>query len=193
MKLLFRLILLLLFSFPSFCQTFQNISSNNSRIFEVFSIGDSIQKFNNLLSCGTHSDDLEIVDLRGRLNCRVFSYLPAIKNPVDAGGVKFYSVLLFPDSLKFITAIAFNKTYLNTNTSINPRIIAKKDYSALEEFISSSLQLKGKKYKEHHKKGEFSGLIWLKDGTKYLLRKYDLAKRKKKISQILTFEISKSD
>jgi len=192
MKNLFKLILLLLLSIPSLCQPSQNIS-NKSKVFELFSIGDSIQKFNNSLSCGHHSTDLEIVDLSGRLYCKVFQYLPAIKDSVDVGGVKFSNVLLFPDSLKFLTAVEFNKIYLNTDTSINPEIIAQKDYSILEEFISSFLQLKGKQYKEDHKKGEpFSGLIWIKDGNKYLLRKQDLAKRKKNVSQILTFDISKS-
>ena len=192
MKHLFKLILLLLFSIASFSQPFQNIS-NKPKIFELFSIDDSIQKFNNLLSCGHHSNDLEIVDLNDKLHCQVFRYLPAIKDPVDVGGVKFSDILLFPDSLKFITTISFNKIYLNTDTSINPRIIAQKDYSALEGFITSFLQLKGKKYKEDHKKGEpLSGLIWIKDGKKYLLRKHDLAKRKKKVSQILSFDISKS-
>jgi len=192
MKKLFKLILLLLFSLSSFCQSFQNIS-NKPKVFELFSIGDSIQKFNNSLSCGHRSDDLEIVDLSGKLYCKVFQYLPAIKDPVDVGGIKFSSVLLFPDSLKFITAIAFTRTYLNTDTSINPGIIAQKDYNQLVEFITSFLQLKGKKYKEDHKKGEpFSGLIWIKDSNKYLLRKHDLSKRKKKVLQILTFDISKS-
>jgi hypothetical protein len=193
MKYLFELLFLLLFSIPSFCQPSKNIS-NKPKVFELFSIGDSIQKFNNSLSCGDHSDDFEIVDLSGSLYCKVFQYLPAIKDPVDVGGVKFSSVLLFPDSLKFITTIDFNKIYLNTDTSINLMIIAQKDYNTLVEFITSFLQLKGKKHKEDHKKGEpFSGLMWLKDGNKYLLRKYDLAKRKKKVSQILIFEISKSN
>lgn len=192
MKHLFKLILLLLFSTNSFCKPFQNIS-NKPKVFELFSIGDSIQKFTNLLSCGQRSDDIEIVDLGGRLSCKVFKYLPAIKDPVDAGGVKFSAVLLFPDSLKFITGIAFNKTYLNTDTTTNPKKMAQKDYSALEEFISSFLQLKGNKHKEPHTKGEYSGLIWIKDGTQYLLRKYDVAKRKKKVSQILIFEISRPE
>src|SRR6476661_2432604 len=122
MKNLFKLILLLLLSIPSLCQPSQNIS-NKSKVFELFSIGDSIQKFNNSLSCGHHSTDLEIVDLSGRLYCKVFQYLPAIKDSVDVGGVKFSNVLLFPDSLKFLTAVEFNKIYLNTDTSINPEII----------------------------------------------------------------------
>jgi hypothetical protein len=133
------------------------------------------------------------VDLSGKLDCKGFQYLPARKDPVDVGGVAFSSVLLFPDSLKFITAIAFNKTYLNTDSSINLKSVAQKDYNTLAEFTTSFLQLKGKKYKEEHIKGDsFSGLIWIKDGNKYLLRKYDLAKRKKKVSQILSFDISKS-
>ena len=192
MKHLLGLIFLFLFSIPSFCQPFENISKKPA-VFELFSVGDSIQKFNNSLSCGHHSSDVEIVDLNGRLSCKVFQYLPARKDSVDIGGVKFPNVLLFPDSLKLITAISFHKSYLNNDT-IDPWLIAQKDYSKLEEFITLFLQSKAKKYKEDHKKREpIFGLIWIKDGNKYLLRKYDLAKRKKKISQILTLDVSKSD
>lgn len=191
MKHLVKLFLLLLFSTSSLCQPSQHIS-NKPTVFELFSIGDSIQKFNNLLSCGQNSEDFKIVDVTGKLDCQVFKYLPAVKDSVDVGGVKFSDVLLFPDSLKLITTIGFLRTYLDTDSPVNPVIMAKEDYTALEQFITSFLQLKGKKYKEDRKKGEsFSGLVWIKDGTKYLLRKYDLAKRKKMVSQILSLDISK--
>lgn len=191
MKHLLKLFLLLLFSTSSLCQPSRHIS-NKATVFELFSIGDSIQKFNNLLSCGENSEDFKMVDVTGKLDCQVFKYLPAVKDSVDVGGVKFSWVFLFPDSLKLITTIGFLRTYLNTDSPANPVIMAKEDYTALEQFITSFLQLKGKKYKEDRKKGEsFSGLVWIKDGTKYLLRKYDLVKRKKMVSQILSLDISK--
>lgn len=80
-----------------------------------FKIGDSLEKFSALISCGEHDS------LYGRYysnsKCRGYHYLPAQKDSISLGMVKFKTVFLHPDSSGIIKSVSFNKYFYSKDSN----------------------------------------------------------------------------
>ncbi|MES2429285.1 MAG: hypothetical protein V4556_00010 [Bacteroidota bacterium] len=144
---------------------------NDSSIgFKYFSIGDSINKYENQLEISSKSKIGNIL-----------KFLPAETKMVSTGQVKFNHASITFDSVKKVNAIIFSKAYLKTDPG-NGKKKAESEYNSLIDFLSEELSTKADVYLPGTDSGKYQiskSMIWTIGERKYYLTKILVRNNKK--------------
>ena len=184
----FYLVLFAIYSHNSYSQSNSNYEGKVKTI-DYFNIGDSIVKFQNLLSCADHQSK-EIEDLHGKLHCKAFRFLPADSMPMEIENVRFKNIFLFPDENAKVKMVTFIKVYMKSDT-INSKKQANNDFNKIEQYLYSIFKEPGKYFIPAYGENEYysqDGVFWIRDKIKYALTKSKMKGRKtKKMTNSLDF------
>ena len=151
------------------CNTAQAVTGQGSLQFPF--LGQPIERFKDSLICKDAGN--EDRPYSKALNCR--SYLvQSSATKVDYGPIRFYGVIVFPDSSGVIRSLSQYKTYLNDSSMSRP----KDDFRALTNHFNNFFESKGSRSTEKSLYSVDEVCTWKKDGIRIVLRWTSFKRRK---------------